>query len=196
MSLPIKLPVTARPTITSNIFTATWNVPTLNKYDFTSVAGNQNQNVLTLNQYSVYLIERCCFSMSIPEGVFQESIDSAASVPQVLFTTLKTGQNIFANPQPFINYVDNLELLKFVPCDQQDDEILATFQCVLDQVPATVGIVTIRCFLQLNIYEVQASDWTRRFYHSIEETRGDLELRGNTKETIDRILDIGEGTFS
>lgn len=195
MSLPIKLPVTAKPTITSNIFTATWNVPTVNKYDF-NVAGNQNQIIHTMNEYSVYVIERCCFSMSIPEGVFQESIDSATTIPQILFTTSKTGQNLFANPQPFINYVDNLELLKFVPCNQLNDSILATLQCVLDQVPATVGIVIIRCFLQLNIYEVQTSDWTRRFYHSIEEARGDLELRGNSPAVMDKVLELGKSMFS
>lgn len=178
MSLPIKLPVSARPTITSNIFTSTWNNPTLNKYDFTNVAANQDQTVLAMTGSSVYVIERVCFSMTISEGNYQESIDTTISVPQLIFKTDKTEQMIFPRPQPFINYVDNLELLMFVPGNQSEDEIQVSFQCVLDQIPATVGINTIRALLQLNIYEVQNTDWIRRFFHSKNEVRGDLQMRG------------------
>lgn len=185
MSLPIKLPVTARPTLTSNIFTATWNVPTLNRYDFTNVAGNQNQLVLSMTGSSVYVIERVCFSTSIQEGTFQESIDSTISVPRLIFKTLKTGQQVFDRPLPFINYVDNLELLLFQPGDQSDDQIIVTFEAVLNQVPATVSVVTIKAFLQLNIYEVQNTDWIRRFFYNNARTEGDLKLRG-----------INEGTFA
>lgn len=192
MSLPIKLPVTARPTLTSNIFTATWNVPTLNRYDFTAVAGNANQLVLQMTSSSIYIIERCNFSMSIPEGVFQESIDSAVSVPQMIFTTQKTGQQIFPKPQPFINYVDNLELLLFVPSNQSQDEIRVSFESVLNQVAATVGIVTIKAFLQLNIYEVQNTDWISRFYNNPESIIGDLKLSGGQTP---RTLGINEGTY-
>jgi len=190
MSLPIKLPISARPTLTSNIFTATWNNPTLNRYDFTNVAGNQDQTVIRMTGASVYVIERVNFSATIPEGVFQESIDSAISVPQLIFKTDKTDSPIFDRPQPFINFVDNLEMLLFVPGDQSDDEIQVTFQCVLNQVPATVGIVTIKAFLQLNVYEVENTDWTRRFFYNPDDTIGDLQLRGGARR-----LRINEGTF-
>jgi hypothetical protein len=192
MSLPIKLPVSARPTLTSNIFTADFNVPTLNKYDFTNVAANQNQTVLTLTGASVYIIERCCFSMTIPEGVFQESIDSAISVPRIEFTTQKTQQQLFARKQPFINYVDNLELLLFIPSDQAGDIIRASFECVLNQVAATVGIKTIKAFLQLNIYEVQNTDWIRRFFYNPSQIIGDLQLRGRP----DYLMGLKDGAFS
>lgn len=184
MSLPIKFPVTARPTITQNIFAATWNAPTVGKYDFSNAVANQDQVVLTMTGSSVYIIERVSFSMSVPEGVFQSSIDSAVFVPQLVFKTAKTDVPFFDRPLPFVNYVDNLELLMFIPSDQSGDEIRVTFQGVLDQVPATVGIVTIRAFLQLNIYEVQNSAWTSRFYHSRNESMGDLALRG-----------VNQGTF-
>lgn len=185
MSLPIKLPVTARPTLTSNIFSADWGVPTVNKYDFTNVVANQDQTVLRMTGSSVYVIERVCFSTTIPEGTFQESIDSAISVPQLIFKTRKTGQQVFDRPLPFINYVDNLELLLFQPGDQSDDEIIVSFQCILDQVPATVSVNTIKAFLQLNIYEVQNTDWIRRFFYNRATAEGDLKLRG-----------INDGTFA
>jgi hypothetical protein len=193
MSLPIKLPISARPTITANIFTATWNNPTLNRYDFTNVAGNQNQIVLTMTGSSIYVIERVCFSMSIPEGVFQESIDSAINVPWLIFKTQKTNAMIFDRPQPFINYLDNLEMLLFIPGNQSQDTIIVSFEAVLNQVAATVGINTIKAFLQLNIYEVQNTDWIRRFYHNWENTIGDLGLRG---KDLEKTLRINEGTFS
>lgn len=194
MALPIKLPVSARPIPTSNIFTSTWNVPTINRYDFTNVVGNQEQTVLQMTGNSIYIIERVCFSMSIPEGVFQESIDSAVSVPQLTFKTRKTERQIFDRPLPFINYVDNLELLKYVPGDQSGDELLVTFECVLNGVPATVSIVTIKAFLQLNIYEVQNTDWIRRFYHSQQQPIGDMSLRGRPFNRP--FTNVQEGTFA
>jgi len=195
MSLPIKLPVTARPTLTSNIFIATWNNPTINRYDFTAVpATNANQTVLTMTGSSVYVIERVCFSTTLSEGNYQESINSTASVPQLVFKTLKTGQAIFDRPLPFINYVDNLELLLFIPSDQSEDEIQVSFQCVLNGIPATVGIVTIRAFLQLNIYEIQNTDWIRRFYHSTERPGEDLKTRGRHR-VIPCHYSLNEGTF-
>lgn len=163
MSLPISIPVTARPTLTGNRFTATWNVPTVARYDFTNVVANQNQTVAVMTGSSVYIIERVCFGMTIPEGVFQESIDDTISLPQIIFKTLKSGVQIIDRPLPFVNYLDNLEILIYVPSNQQNDEIQVSFECMLIQVPATVGIVTIKAFLQLNIYEVQCTEWINRF---------------------------------
>ena len=192
MSLPIKLPVTASPNLTANIFTATWNVPTANRYDFTNVAANQNQTVIQTTGSSVYVIERNSFSMTVDEGVFQSSIDSTVSVPRFKFISLKSGQQIYHRPLPFINFVDNMELLLFYPSDQTEDEIQVTFECVLNQVPATVGIATIKAFLQLNIYEVQNTDWLRRFYHSVQRPEGDLRIRGARPGEF---CSIKEGTF-
>lgn len=178
MSIPITLPVNARPTITSNIFSAVFNVPTLNRYDFTNVAGNQRQTVLRMNQNCVYVIERACFSLDIPEGEFQSAIDSTVSVPVIKFETLKTRQMIFARKQPFINYVDNLELYKFVTCDQKDDEILVSFEAVFTQTPAMIGILNLKAFLQLNIYEVQSTDWVTQFVKPKSKEGSKLRYRG------------------
>ena len=184
MGLPVKLPISARPIQTANIFTGTFNVPTVNRYDFTNVAGNQNQTVLVMTGASIYIIERVNFSMSIPEGVFQEGIDSTVSVPRLIIKTAKTDKMIFDRPLPFINFVDNLELLLFVPSDQSQDEILVTFEAVLSQVPAMGAVATIQAFLQLNVYEVQSTDWVTRFYYSPDRAHGP------------RMAGTKEGTYS
>ncbi len=195
MSLPIKLPVTARPTLTANIFTGTFNVPTVNRYNFTDVAGNQQQTVLTMTGQSVYIIERASFSMTTPEGVFQEAIDSTISVPVMKFETLKTQQLIFARKQPFINYVDNLELLLFVPSNQEDDEILVSFEAIFSQPAALVGTAVLKAFLQLNIYEVQNSSWVARFMTQNFNTGKDLSMRGN-RDKSGKLQGVEIGTFS
>lgn len=184
MSLPIKLPISARPTLTANIFTATWNAPTVGKYDFTNVAANQNQTVYTLTGSSIYIIERACFGTTLSEANFQESIDSTIGLPSLIFKTLKTGQQIFPRPLPFVNYLDNLELLLFIPSDQKDDQIVVSFEAVLDQIPDTVGIDTIRAFVQLNIYEVDNTAWVRRFYHDQGHGRTGVVLPRNTEGTF------------
>jgi len=177
MSIPITIPVTARPTITANIFAGPYNTTTANRYDFTADASSP-QTVLTMVQNTVYLIERACFSLDVPEGDFQRAIDSAISVPRIYFRTTKTNQLIFPRPQPFINYVDNLELMKFVPCDQKDDQLQVSFECILFQTPALVGITSLNAYLQLNIYEIQATDWVK-YWNSPKNAQGkDLNLRG------------------
>lgn len=172
MGLPVKLPVSARPTLTSNIFRSTFNIPTIGRYDFTNVAGNQNQTVLTMTGTSIYVIERVCFSTGIPEGIFQESIDATAHVPWLRFKTLKTDHQIFDRPLPFINYVDNLELLLYIPGNQSEDEIQVTFEAVLFQIFPTVSAVNVNAYLQLNIYEVQNDDWVTRFFYDYVDDQG------------------------
>lgn len=178
------MPVTARPTLTANVFTSTFNAPTLGKYDFTNVAANQNQTVITMTSNSIYIIERVCFSMTIPEANYQESIDLTIAAPRLTFKTQKTGHQIFPKPLPFVNYLDNLELLLFVPSNQSEDKIQVTFEGVLNQVPDTVGIAEIKAMLQMNIYEVQNNDWIRRFYNNPGRTDGDLEMRGPAEGTF------------
>lgn len=177
MSIPITIPVTARPTITASIFSGPFNTTTANRYDFTAAATNP-QTVLTMVANTIYLIERACFSLDIPEGHFQRAIDSNISVPRIYFRTTKTNQLIFPRPQPFINYVDNLELMKFVPCDQKDDQLQVSFEAIFFQTPALVGIPTLNAFLQLNIYEIQATDWTKQWNGPKDFQGRDLALRG------------------
>lgn len=177
MSISIEIPVNARPHVTANIFNAVFNTSTANRYDFSQSASNP-QIVIVMKQNTVYLIERTSFSINIPEGDFQTAIDDTISVPRMFFRTKKTKQLIYPEPQPYINYVDNYELMKWKYNDQRNDEIQVSFECLLKQPPAIVGINELNAYLQLSIYEVQATDFVNNWVKPKENSGQSLDLRG------------------
>ena len=176
MSLPITIPVGSWPIITANSFTASYNTPTLSKYDW-AVAANQNNTILALDEWSVYIIERLAFTCNISEGDFQDNLVKT-DLPKLQLKTKATNQQIFLTPQPFVNYFDNLELLKYFYTTQSGDELQGTFTGELNQSAATAGKATIDANVQLNIYRVTSTEWVKRFIDEKLEEGAGLQFRG------------------
>jgi len=174
MSIPITLPVGAKVRVTENRFTSTFNVPTVNRYDF-GTAVNVDVPILRMDPNTVYILERLNFSMNIPEGIFQDSIDE---VTKLRVRKKSTRQLVWQNPTPFINYVKNLELYNFVETDQEDDFLIGTFVGKLIQVPETVGKIIITAFVQFNIYEIDSTEWNNYFRSAKRGEGSGIPLRG------------------
>lgn len=177
MSIPLTIPVTARPFLTANTFTATFNAPTLGRYDF-NVAANQNNIVIPIRHTSVYVLERINFSASVPEGVYQEAIDPTNLLPNLQLLTTVQQVQIFPEKQPFINYVDNLSLLLFFHTTQDNDNLLATFTGQFTQPAFMVGMVTMDVYIQFNIYEINDTDWVARYHDRKLDLGRNLKFRG------------------
>lgn len=175
MSLPVIMPKGAKPILTDNEFTSTFNNPALGQYSF-NVAANRNQVALVFNGHAKYWIMSCSFSLNCKESDFQTAIGSNGS-PTVTFKTRKTGTNIFTKSQPFNNFIDNMELSFPIESNQSGDALLLDFFCILDQPAGLFGQVNLSAFLQLNIYQISDSDWVRDFE---EPSRGlgDVKMRG------------------
>lgn len=148
------------------IFTATFNAPTPNLYDFAIPA---NDNVLMmepLTPTSIYIIDRYSFSSTIAEGTFLESINT---VPTAQLKKRIDGIQIYQRPIPCINYVDNAECIGFfyskLGAKEQilRDALTVTFRGLLNQVPATAGLLTIKALLSLSIYEIIDRNYTEQF---------------------------------
>jgi len=178
MSLPLTIPTTARPILTANIFTATFNAVTPGRYDFNS-AGNINQTIIQMRPRSVYIIERVNFSASTPEGTYQEAIDPTNGLPRLSVTTQSENQQRYPQEQPFINYVDNLEMLLFVNTTQNQDLLRATFRGQFDQPAGLVGQLTLNVYIQFNIYDLNATEWTEKYFDAKSRLGSHLNLRGN-----------------
>lgn len=174
MSLPLTIPVESRPFLTSNTFDADFGFPTVNVYDF-GKAGNTDVSVLNLDRHSVYILERVNFSMDIDEGDFQQSI---SVVPTIILSKLVSKSPIWPTPQPFVNYIDNLEMLTFFWTQNSGDALRMTFNGILNQIPATVGKFTINAFVQLNIYEVTSQEWKKHFLDPKNKLGVNLNMRG------------------
>lgn len=174
MSIPIAIPVSSQVIQTKTIFTATFNNPTNNRYDF-GIAANKNVLIRKLESRSYYIIERTNFSMDISEGEFQASIDIA---PSISIKRKVPNQQIFETPFEFVNYVDNLEMYAFFNTAQNGDELQGTATGILNQIPATVGILTIKILLQFNIYKITNQHWIAHFDSAKNNLGAGLALRG------------------
>lgn len=173
MSITLTIPANSRPILTANIFQAAFNAPTVNRYDF-GVPANENQLALPLRGNSIYIIERLNFSMDVPEGNFQEGIES---IPLIQLKKRSTNHQVFPDKIPFINYVDNLEMLYFIE-STKPDELLITMTGVLTQPAALVGDNIIQCFFQMNIYEVKSTEWNQNFWRPHAKLGESLSMRG------------------
>lgn len=189
MSIIIEIPVDAFPRQTATDFTAVWNqAPALNKYSFAPTvatpANNVNIEIMKLSKASVYLISGISFSCDILEGDFQKSID--------VFTNLKlakkiTKAQIFTNTIPFINYQDAQEFVYFFNTVQKPDALIGSLTGLLNQIPATVGDLVIRGFVQLNIYEIKNLSWIKKYFNPKTNLGRTLALRGSARVPRDQV---------
>jgi len=162
MSIQINIPAAQSfALVTENQFPATFNAITPGKYDFASPV-NKNVRVLELEPRSIYIIERINFSCNIPELDFQD-VQTPGQVIKSRFTLESTGNMIFLDPTPFINYYDNLEVYQAFKTFEEDDFLLSTFTGQLDSNFNIAGKLIVSAFLQLNIYRVQSTEWVKRF---------------------------------
>ena len=147
MTIPIKIPVTARPRQTATQFHAHFNVPTVNVYDFGDPA-NVDIPIMPMKKPSIYLLTGISFSCDIPEGTFKSAINT---IPTLQLNLLSTKVQIFPDPIPFINYVDSQEYVYFFNSQIQPDSLIGTFTGILNQPPPLVGDLIIYAQVQLNI---------------------------------------------
>jgi len=174
MSIPIAIPVSAQVIPTVNRFTATFNAPTINRYDF-GIAANTDQLILAMENRSIYIIEQVAFSMDIAEADFENSINI---VPQIRFTRAVPATQIFQAPLPFANYFDGLNTYMFFSGVGGNDVLQGTFTGILNQVPATVGKLTITANVQLQIYKINDQQWIAKFLDRKNDLGAGLNLRG------------------
>lgn len=174
MAIPIALPVGVQVIPTVNTFTATFNTPTVNRYDF-NVAANTDVEILQMEEFSIYIIERMAFSTDIAESDYQDSLDI---VPSLMFKREVPDQQIFQRPMPFVNYYRDYETYMFFQGTGGPDRLLGTFRGSLAQIPATVGKTDITALVQLTIYKINDQEWIKRFLQAKNNLGAGLNMRG------------------
>lgn len=174
MSISLHLPPATIPIQTETRFEANFNAPTVNRYDFNTSA-NTGVEVLELFRGSIYVLERINFSLDIDEADFKKSIptdQTNVEVPTLSLRHFKRNQQIWQKPIPFINYVDNLEIVSYVLAAESNDKVIANFRGQLVQVAGTTGDATITAQVQLNWYQVTDTGWYQKFL----DTKSQLNL--------------------
>jgi len=136
------------PVETSNIFTGTFNAPTIGVYDF-GVAGNTDQLVLNLNPNYFYMIDQLSLSATVDEGVYLRSLNVN---PFARLRLRSQPTFLYPFPIPAINYKDGINFNYFFNTMQSNDALLMTLDGVLNQVAETVGVPTISILISFVIY--------------------------------------------
>lgn len=144
------VPHTARYFNTNNTFTGTFNVPTVNKYDF-SVAANQKIDCFEFQKNVQYLIERISIGGNIGESDFNDSIDT---VPELTFKTKQSGFVVYEKPFYISNYFRNQDISNFVSSDVSNDYLTLSLSGILSQIPATIGKGTIKISVSLSVFAI------------------------------------------
>ncbi len=178
MSVPITIPVDARPIFTDNTYTTTFNAHTLGRFDFTNEPTAQNQVVMQLNPNSVYLLEGVEFSMQTGEIDMHKSRDPAEPSPRLRLTTLREGQELFTGGLPVTNYLDDFEIVLFMSSAQEGDQLRCSYEASFLQRGDLVGQNNLSAFLNLIVYEVNSSQWTGKYFDIKTEPGSGLAFRG------------------
>lgn len=142
-----------------NFFDAAFNVPFIGGYSF-NIPANHGQVVFPITKTGVFLIDRYSFSCSLDEGVYLRSVNI---LPVFRLRRQKDNLVVYKKSIPCVNYIDSAEAIVFYNSDNQDDNLIADFEGILNQVAETVGILSIRAQVTLNIYEIVNSDWIKDF---------------------------------
>lgn len=160
MSITQIIPPDSRPIKTENSFTATFNAPTVNKYDW-NVAGNTDVLMLALRPHSLYFLERVNFSLDISEQAFHQGFDTTLEAA-VKYSS--KGELVYGSKLPLLNYLTNFEIHQFAGGGRNRTETLVIdFRGVLKQVAAMNQVATITAFLSWSVYQIMDDNWRTAF---------------------------------
>lgn len=159
MGITYQIPHTARPIMTTNIFTGTFNNPTPGKYDF-GVPANSGILVTEMFTGTVYLIERISVGATIPEGDFLEAIEN---IPRLKLKRQQTNEIEYKLPLPIVNYIDNKNLVLWSFTEKGRDNLIIDLDGVLNQTAALVGVSQVKINISYTIYAIESTEFYKRF---------------------------------
>lgn len=163
MGISYWIPHTARPILTTNIFTATFNAPTPGKYDF-GIPANRGLLVTQMFTGTIYLLERISIGATVPEGDFLEAVET---IPLLTLKRSQANEIEYKLPLPVVNYVDDSELVMWAFTEKARDDLILDLTGVLIQTAALVGVTSIKLNVSYALYAIESTEFYKHF-------RGDL----------------------
>jgi len=158
-------------------FSATFNAPTLGKYNFGIPANTGAVLIDTLGLSSIYLIDNINVGGTIDEGEYLFSVANNP-FPLLRLRTRIDNQAVYAYPLPILNYIDNQPTLAWIASTKGGDGLLADFTGVLDQTPALVGVPKISIAVSFNVYQITDSAFVKSFFMPDSETAIAMQTGG------------------
>lgn len=174
MSVTFQIPTESRLIPTSTRFSAQFGVPTAGVYDFTNTVANEDVFVIPILPNTVYFMDRISVGGNITEQQFLESINT---FPFLFVKKKILSKNIYKQPIPITNYIDGGELSNFFFSDKANDELILTFEGILDQLPSMIGISPVVIQISFNIWAIEAAYFNGAFRDSLDRSIGQKNRR-------------------
>lgn len=176
MSLNVKIPsksLVFRPTAR---FVATYNVPTPGKYDFTNEGApnfvNVNVPLMALKRQSIYLIDRWTFNTTVSTDLYQQGISTNPN-PQIRLKLIRKSDTIITQTAWDVDAeVSDEEIMVWFHTDQDEDQLVASFEGQLDQVGDLINFSEILASLKLNVYQISNRAWVEKYQQGTHEAIG------------------------
>jgi len=174
-----QIPHTARYIPTTAIFTATFNVPTVGKYDF-GISANKNVLVENLLPGTIYLIDRLSIGGDINEGVFLDAIET---LPELILRKSQTKEIVYKKPMPIVQYIDDQDIIAWIKTDKSKEDLTLDLTGVLKQTPSLVGVVDVKIFVSFSIYAIESSVFNFWFTNVLNNQTG-MQVSGGIQSGI------------
>lgn len=159
MGIQFEVPKNARLISTTNIFTATFNNPTVGVYDF-GIAANKQVILTPLLLNTVYLLGRISMGADVDEGNFLDAINT---IPRLTLRKQIGNEIVYQRPLPMVTYVDDQDMIAWVDSKKANDSLNLEVTGVLNQTAALVGVVTIKINVNYIIYAIESTVFYAKF---------------------------------
>lgn len=169
MSISYQIPHTSHYFTKTNIFTATFNIPTVGKYDF-GIAGNAGINITELQKNKVYLIDRVSIGGNISEANYLDAIDV---LPEFRLKKLIKNENVYFLPYSIVNYLDDSNITAWVLSEKGGDILRIDLTGLLNQTADLIGVTTIKLHVTFSIFIISSTVFYAKFRDSLSDQTGD-----------------------
>jgi hypothetical protein len=163
MSIIKEIPDGSRLMIVGGVFSATYNVPTVGRYNFTDEKDvnlnykNRGVNLgIELNPGALYYADKLSFSANIAESDFLETIDltDLENIPRFYMRTSVDLKSVYSYSSRIFKYYENFEIGQYFFNTNTKNYLLADFSAKMKQNANMVGVTTIFAQLSMSIYEI------------------------------------------
>ncbi|MDD5688617.1 MAG: hypothetical protein PHE88_12385 [Elusimicrobia bacterium] len=154
---------------TSTLFEAVFNAVIPGRYDFVGTIACQNVPVMELQTGYVYWVRRLSVGGNIPQ---EDYLGSIVDFPLLTVRrTVRTGVAVYTYPLPIDKYVDNGDCDAWILSDQKGDFLTLSLSGSCIQLPAMIGVASIRLRISLSIYGICDTGFSSQFRSQVCQFR-------------------------
>lgn len=138
------------------------------QYDF-GQAANQGVKLMALQPNTLYLLAAISFFANVGESDWLESMDTQANFPNFrLHKEFDSSDSIYPEPVQCVNYMDDVDQLVYFRTLRESDNLLISFNGIINQVAGMVGITPMLAEINFTMYQVTDQRFIRHYLNPEE----------------------------